>query len=391
MTQDISKSIDACAAFYGEDADAVRAYMTDGQKRALELPNRGPIKFTEDGELDPAIRQAYSDYGFYVFTNVLSDEELSDLRRDMDKMRGQFPAKPGGKEARDGSGPALGFGHKGLNLLWSKPLADPFGGTPLANGRHHVKLFEPDAGDDAPEAAPFLLVGSLQYSESCLRLYAHPQLLKVVESINGKDFAPFNEVLFIKDPFLGAAVSWHQDGDTHWEADNFDEDIHGFNFMGQLYGSTAVNGVWVVPGTHKLGRMDIKKMVAEAGSERLPDAVPIVSNPGDVVINNRQIVHGSFANTGFETRVSANFGFHKRSSVQDVKGAGIHAQAVVYTDDYIKERSAVIGYGINARKQRFPDETPYDYAPLAGEMDDYKFTPEVMDAIKEYNLKDLSI
>ena len=70
-----------------------------------------------------------------------------------------------------------------------------------------------------------------------------------------------------------------------------------FNFMAQLYGCTPANGVWVVPGSHKLGKIDIKSVVAKAGSERLPDAVPMVCKPGDIVINNRQVVHGSFANT----------------------------------------------------------------------------------------------
>ncbi len=45
MFQDISKSIEACAAFYGDDADAVRRYLIEGQERALALPNRGPIRF----------------------------------------------------------------------------------------------------------------------------------------------------------------------------------------------------------------------------------------------------------------------------------------------------------------------------------------------------------
>ena len=99
--------------------------------------------------------------------------------------------------------------------------------------------------------------------------------------------------------------------------------------MGQVYGSTAVNGVWVVPGSQKRGRANIVKMVEDAGSERLPDAVPIICNPGDVVINSRQIIHGSFANTGYEPRVSVNFGFHKRSSVLNVHGAGMHAEATI--------------------------------------------------------------
>ena len=98
----------------------------------------------------------------------------------------------------------------------------------------------------------------------------------------------------------------------------------------------AVNGVWVLPGTHKHGRVDIVKLMAEAGTERLPEAVPIICNAGDVVINNRQILHGSFANTGFETRVSVNFGFHRRSSVLNVHGAGIHAEAATFDDAFIK-------------------------------------------------------
>ena len=85
--------------------------------------------------------------------------------------------------------------------------------------------------------------------------------------------------------------------------------------MAQVYGSTAVNGVWVLPGTHKIGKIDIKKLISESGSERIDGAVPIVCNPGDVVICNRQLLHGSFPNCGFEKRVTVNFGFHKRSSV----------------------------------------------------------------------------
>ena len=34
-----------------------------------------------------------------------------------------------------------------------------------------------------------------------------PQLLKIAEAINGEDFTPFNEALFIKEPGVGAAVS----------------------------------------------------------------------------------------------------------------------------------------------------------------------------------------
>jgi len=390
MVQDISRSIEACAAHYGADADAMKVYLIEGQAKALALPNRGPLKFNVDGTVSQDILNAYSEFGFYIFENVLSEEELGDVKDDLATMRENFPTHMGAETDRHGR-PALGADNKAPTLQWAKPLSDPLGGTQIFNGRHQVKLFEPKAADDAPAAVPLYLGGSLQFSPACLRTYAHPDLLKFTEAINGPDFVPFTEGLFIKDAGFGAAVSWHQDGDTHWDSPNFDKDIHGFNFMGQVYGSTAVNGVWVVPGSHKKERANIAQMVKDAGTERLPNAVPIICNAGDVVVNSRQIIHGSFANTGFESRVSINFGFHKRSSVLDIRGAGMHAEAAIMDADFIDTRSRLIGLAIDARRQRFPHESPYHYAPFAERQAEFNWTEAAQASLKDYNLMDLSI
>lgn len=386
----VAESIELCAAYYGEESDAVRDYLQVGHEKALTLDNRGPILFDEQGGLDVGIRSAYSRYGFYVFTGVLDSDELADIDADLAVMRERFPTGPESSVTAAGE-PALGANAKALTLVWSKPLGDPLGGTALANGRHQVKMFEPQAADDTPAAAPFILLGSLQFSEACLRTYAHPELLRVAESINGPDFAPFNEALFIKDPGIGAAVSWHQDGVTHWDSEAFDEDIHGFNFMAQLYGSTAVNGVWVVPGTHKLGKLDIRQLVMESGSERLKGAVPLVCDPGDVVICNRQLLHGSFPNCGLEPRVTVNFGFHRRSSVLGVRGGGIHSDAQIFDETIIARRSRVLGYAIDARRRRFPNEQPYQYRPFAESDEHYLWDDAARRDIRDYNCDDLSI
>ena len=73
-----------------------------------------------------------------------------------------------------------------------------------------MKELEPP--DGAPEYVMQVVLGSLQFSEACLRVYGHPQLLAVAESINGPDFTPFNEAVWIKHPGLGGPVPWHQDG-----------------------------------------------------------------------------------------------------------------------------------------------------------------------------------
>ncbi|WOJ96970.1 phytanoyl-CoA dioxygenase family protein [Congregibacter brevis] len=387
---DYMESINACAAHYGRDAEAMRDFLLAGHASAMQLENRGPIAFDANGKLDQRILSAYKQYGFYVFTNVLHREELMDIEEDLEAMKKRFPTGPGERFAADDS-PALGADCSAPTLVWSKPLGDPLGGSALANGRHEVKLHEPQAAPGSPEWAPFILLGSLQFSETCLRVYGHPQLLKIAEEINGKDFAPFNETLFIKEPGIGAAVSWHQDGTTHWDSPTFDEDVHGFNFMVQVYGSTAVNGVWVLPGSHKAGKVDIKGLVKESGSERIKGTVPLVCNAGDVVMCNRQLVHGSFANTGLERRVTVNMGFHRRSSVLNVMGSGTHNEAQIFDETLIAKRSEVIGYGIDARRQRFPSEAPYVYQPFFEQGLSYKWDADAKASLHDYNALDLSI
>jgi hypothetical protein len=380
----------AVAVDYGPESAAMAAYLAEGEEKAYALGNRGPVRYADDGSLHPDILAAYWACGFYVFEGVFGPQELADIEADVQDILDRLPARKGAPVDAKGR-PALAHDCAAPTLFWSKPLGDPFGGTTLANGRHPVKMLEPTPAADAPEEVVYLILGSLQFSDACLRAYGHPDLLAIAAAVNGEDFVPFNEALFIKAPGLGASVAWHQDGTTHWGSPTWNQGSHGFNFMGQLYGCTPANGVWVVPGSHKAGRLDIKALVAAAGTERLPDAVPIVCAPGDVAITNRQALHGSFANTSKDWRVTVNMGFHRRASVLGVKGGGVHNAPAVYDAARIRERARLIGYAIDARRQRFPDETPYVYKPHVDEGLQYHWDETVRADLKDYNLLDLSI
>lgn len=386
----MSNSIAALAVDYGPEEAAMQAYLREGERRAHDLGNRGPVRFTADGRLDPAILEAYWRCGFYIFEGVLGADELTDIEADLLDILERLPTDRTSPVDRKGR-PALGSDCAAPTLFWSKPLGDPFGGTSLANGRHPVKMFEPKPAADAPKEVVYLILGSLQFTEAALRVYGHPQLLAVAAAVNGEDFVPFNEALFIKEPGLGASVAWHRDGVTHWDSPDWDEGSHGFNFMAQLYGCTAANGVWVVPGSHKRRKVDINAMVAAAGTERLPDAVPIICKPGDVAITNRQAVHGSFANTSRDWRVTVNFGFHRRRSVLGVRGGGVHNAPAIYDAERIRQRARVIGYAIDARRRRFPHETAFVYMPHAAAGDSYRWDADAKAGMKDYNLLDLSI
>ena len=371
--------------------DAMRAYLATGKERALGLPNRGPIRYDQDGKIDASILATYWKYGFYVFTDVIGKEELADLRADVEQVLDGAPTAPKSEVDRHGR-PAVGRQFRRSSFSFSKPLSDPLGGTKLNHGRHPVKMTEPEPNEGTPELFVDLLIGNLQLMDSCLRLYGHPDLLSVAAAVNGDDFVPFNEVTFLKEPGLGVSVAWHQDGTTHWDAPDWDPGSHGFNFMAQLYGSSPSNGVWVVPGTHREGRADITKMVRESGSERIANAVPMVCESGDVVISNRQLVHGSFANTSTERRVTVNMGFLPRRRVLNVTNVNFAGKQQTYDHQRLHQRSRMIALGIDARQQRYPHEPRYNYRPLADEVDQNRWNESNRQAVvADYNLLDVHL
>jgi Phytanoyl-CoA dioxygenase (PhyH) len=375
---------------YGVAEAAMTAYRAEGEALARTLGNRGPIRYGPDGALDQAIVDAYTEHGFYIFTGVLGPEERADIEADLIDLLNRAPITKGADVDRHGR-PALGVGLAGRNVSWVRPLSDPIGGTDAAHGRHPSKMFEPRPPEEAPEWVIQLFLGSLQFSPACLRVYGHPDLLRVAEAINGPDFTPFNEAVWIKQPGLGGSVAWHQDGWTHWSSPDLDPHTHGFNFMGQLYGCNAVNGLWVLPGSNRMGKVDIKAMVEAAGSDRLPGAVPLLCQPGDVAMTSRQAVHGSFANTSPDPRVTVNFGFHRRASVLGVRSGGVHNDVAVYDEARIEQRSKAIMWAIDARAQRFPHERRYVYQPFAGREDQFRWGPETAAQLRDYNLLDLGI
>lgn len=374
-----------------EHARSMVDYFLEGEQTALGLPNRGPIMLDRKGKLDPGILDAYREYGFYVFENVIGPEELRELRSDVDEMLARAPTDPDSAVDKNGQR-AFGQEFARQPYRFATPLSDPLGGTTRNKGRHPVQVVAPTPASGAPEWTVELLHGNLQLMDASLRLYGHPGLLAACASVLGDDFVPYNEVAFIKEPGLGPSVAWHQDGTTHWDAADWDCDAHGFNFMAQLYPSTPGNAVWVLPGSHRLGKMNIKQLVEESGSERIRGAVPLVCDSGDVIMTNRQLTHGSFANSSPDRRVTLNAGFFARRRVLDVTTELLSGDLATFDEDRVNERSRMISIAIDARRQRFPAETSYIYRPLIGREDQNRWNEETRrSVVRDYNLRDMYI
>lgn len=374
---------------YGTEEEAMQAYFRDGVERARALGIRGPLRFDADGRLHPDIVDAYRRHGFYILAGVYSAGEVAEVRKELHDLLERFPTGSESKVDRHGR-PAATTELPRPVIFWTKPLGDPLGGTGATQGRASVKMIEPEAASDAPKEVPMLMIGSLQYSDAALSAAGHPGLLTVAATLNGDDFVPFSEALIIKQPGQGGSFAWHQDGTTYWDRPDFDQDKHGINMMVQLYPCTAANTVWVVPGTHR-SRADIKKMVDEAGSNRLPDAIPAICEPGDVCISNRQVLHGSFPNTSQDWRMTLIVGVHRRSSVDGVETHRPNGDPVKYDSERVDRRAEMISYAIAARRQRYPDEKPFVYRPDVEAGRTFVLDDKARERIFDYQSRDLFI
>ena len=158
-----------------EYSDSMKEYLEKGKNLALSMNNRGPIRRQANGMLHPNILDAFNEYGFYIFENVLDKEELNDIRSDTADMIERAPAEPGSALDKKGRA-ALGrdFAREPYTLI--KPLSDPWGGTNLLNGRHPSKMIEPKPEEGAPEYVVHLMYGMCEAMPAALRLIWSPGL-----------------------------------------------------------------------------------------------------------------------------------------------------------------------------------------------------------------------
>ncbi|GIT48135.1 MAG: hypothetical protein Ct9H300mP14_00630 [Gammaproteobacteria bacterium] len=73
----------------------------------------------------------------------------------------------------------------------------------------------------------------------------------------------------------------------------------------------------------------------------------------------------------------------------DVCSGGVHNATAVYDEARIRDRSRMIGYGIDARRQRFTNEAPYVYKPFLKSGEHFQWSTNAKEAIHDYNLLDL--
>jgi len=266
--------------------------------------------------LTPDELDHYRACGYVALRNFVADAEIAALRQEIDRLIAHAPVARG--------------------------TAADTTGSPVA----HPRDFAFSDGDGAQVLNR--ISRPLLHSDVVLRSYGHPRLLGAARDLYGDGLVPFAESIVIKLPQRGAPFAWHQDGSFKSGA----VPERGVNFGLYLHEAREANGcLFVVPKSHEQGRIDISALIAAPGG-RPRGAIPVEAAPGDVLVHSRNLIHGSFANTSPDPRVTVYFGYHARATV-----AGIYEEA------HIERRRQAIALAVRRRQRSglFPGEVPFDY------------------------------
>jgi len=259
---------------------------------------------------DDQLRDFKAD-GYLHLPGFVPPEELDPVRRDADAL---VEKAIGGEFGDD----RFTYENKGRTL------------------RRINALFEPDM----PESFQVLL--------------AWPRLMGAISQLMDHDiFAASVHAMVVKVPREGYPVPWHQDPVAVRRFPAFNVDIY-------LDESNEHNGcVYVLPGSHLAGlipaedRAAVMESWTKGRKEDAPGAVPVICQPGDVVVHATTVIHGSFENRSDQMRRTVYFHCDHE---QDVKLAGDRWPQREFPQALEQTAAAV-----ELRKQRCPDETPFPY------------------------------
>jgi ectoine hydroxylase-related dioxygenase (phytanoyl-CoA dioxygenase family) len=140
-----------------------------------------------------------------------------------------------------------------------------------------------------------------------LELLGSPAVLGIAESLAGANFVPTYESLVFKNEGDGAAIEWHQDA-VH------PRNFRVFNVDVYLDASRVGQGALrVAPGSHRQP-VDICDLKDTYGWDA-PGVVQVEMEPGDVLVHDVMVVHGSEAVTGNKLRRTIYYEFRAAEQI----------------------------------------------------------------------------
>lgn len=138
-----------------------------------------------------------------------------------------------------------------------------------------------------------------------VRLLANPVLLDAVQKIVGEQFVPTYDAMVIKMPGRGVEVPWHRDGDGYNNM-YYDDPVTGHRFPAvnfDIYIDEATpktGALWAIPGSNKETVNRTPELAKRGEYETVEGAILVEMQPGDLLIHDVMLYHGSPETQGAE-------------------------------------------------------------------------------------------
>lgn len=140
------------------------------------------------------------------------------------------------------------------------------------------------------EEVPYRIEYVVDKGPACRALLGHPFVLRSVEAIQGPSFVPTWDSMVFKLEGAGASIPWHRDQEIDYVPER-----PVFNVDFYLDPSDETNCLWGLPGSHRWSWDEAGAAIARLseGGFRTEGAVPLIMRPGDVLLHDILVVHGS--------------------------------------------------------------------------------------------------
>ena len=200
----------------------------------------------------------------------------------------------------------------------------------FAQRPHGRVLFRVNYVHDHGEPASLAVLGS-------------PQVLAVAESLCGPNVVPTYESMVFKQAGDGAAIPWHQDAvhpHRHHRIFNFDLYLDPSHVGG--------GALRVIPKTQR-AKQDICALT-EAHGWDAPGMVHVEMEPGDVLLHDVMVVHGSEQVDGKDLRRTIYYEFRPAEEI---------LEDGPWDREWIDRRLRLVPLGLERHRQAFPDRAQF--------------------------------
>jgi len=301
--------------------------------------------------LTDAQAKYFHEKGFLVVKNVVKLDELQQLQQDTLALIQQR-----------NTGPDFWY-NDDIPSDWYNNYKE--GGNKEVKKDGFESTNDDSTGQDRKKGVPFRIEYVADKLDTCKYLLAHPFLLKAIAKIQGPDFLPTWDSLVFKYEGDGVPIKWHRDasaesigcgfynyGSAKTKKGTYPPPIDAGIYLDSANAKLG-NCLWAIPGSHFWDDQVASSMISHftANGFRTAGAVPIEVEPGDVIMHNILLLHGSSScNSPLRRTVYYEF----RPSEAELS-LGPHIP------EYVPLKKRMLAECIKRRKSHFPEEQAFEY------------------------------